>query len=247
MGKRLYIILVLVATVAAVLFWQFYPRVTETPVVDAGKEAVRPEPAAELAGLKCKGCNVVIISLTNTRKDHLGIYGYQRPVSKNIDAFFKDSIIFENAFAPASWTLPVAASLYSSLFPYTHGVMDRYDGSRLSEDVWTLTEILSENGYKTAGFTGGGDYNRSFNISQGFDLYLDESNYAEYGLQEIDPTGVKNTPPAAYLSIEKLAPLALKWLKDNRDGKMFLLLQGYNFAPCFDLSGKFWGFPACFG
>ena len=26
-------------------------------------------------GLGCQDCNLIIISLTNTRKDHLGIYG----------------------------------------------------------------------------------------------------------------------------------------------------------------------------
>lgn len=240
MGKRFFIILAVAVVAAAAGGWLtcrgysiFQRKATDAVAVETVAPEALPEPAPEPVtasanDFKCKNCNIVIISLTNTRKDHLGIYGYQRPTSKNIDAFFKDSVIFENAFAPASWTLPVSASLYTSLFPYSHRVMDRYDGSRLSDDVLTLTEILSDNGYKTAGFTGGGDYNRSFNISQGFDFYLDETNYAEHGLVEIDPAGRKDTPPAAYLGIEKLAPKALQWLKDNRDGKMFLLLQGYD-------------------
>lgn len=244
MGKRFFIILAVAVVAAAAGGWLtcrysiFQQKATDavevkTVAPDAAPESApesAPEPVTVSAGdFKCKNCNIVIISLTNTRKDHLGIYGYQRATSKNIDGFFNDSIVFGNAYAPASWTLPVSASLYTSLFPYSHGVMDRYDGSRLSDGIATLTEVLAENGYKTAGFTGGGDYNRSFNISQGFDFYLDETNYAEHGIiEEIDPSATKDTPPAAYLSIEKLAPLAVKWLKENKGEKKFLLLQGFD-------------------
>ncbi len=174
--------------------------------------------------LKCEGCNLIIISLTNTRKDHIGIYGYARPTTPNIDEFFKNSLVFENAFAPASWTLPVSASLYTSLFPYSHGVMDRYDGSKLPDEVFTFTEALKENGYSTAGITGGGDYNRSFNINQGFDYYVDETNYADFNIDVEGPEAKK----AAYLGIERLVPIAEKWLKENKDKKFFLLLQGYD-------------------
>ncbi|HBA27583.1 MAG TPA: hypothetical protein DCY98_09380 [Nitrospinae bacterium] len=175
--------------------------------------------------LKCRDCNLVIISLTNTRKDHIGMYGYKRDTTPNIDKFFKNSLVFENAFAPASWTLPVSASLYTSLFPYTHGVMDRYDGSKLSDSILTITEIFKENGYTTAGFTGGGDYNRSFNISQGFDLYVDEKNYEDFNI-------LRNKGalpgPSAYLGVEQILPPTIDWIQKNKNNKLFLFLQGYD-------------------
>ncbi len=158
MGKRFFIILAVAVVAAAAGGWLacrwyrvFQQKATDAVEVKTVLPEALPEPESEAApepvtvsagDFKCKNCNIVIISLTNTRKGHLGIYGYQRATSKNIDGFFNDSIVFGNAYAPASWTLPVSASLYSSLFPYSHGVMDRYDGSRLSDDVLTLTEIL---------------------------------------------------------------------------------------------------------
>lgn len=164
--------------------------------------------------LKCKDCNIIIISLTNTRKDHVGLYGYERDTTPNIDEFFKNSLIFENAFAPASWTLPVATSFFSSLFPYAHGVMDRYDSSRLSDDVVTFTELLKQNGYQTAGFTGGGDYGRRFNFSQGFDVYVDEGG---------------SMGPGSYFGTEESLPEAMKWLGDiDVKSKFFLFLQGFD-------------------
>lgn len=173
--------------------------------------------------LKCPGCNLVIISLTNTRKDHVGIYGYERDTTPNIDKFFKNSLVFENAFAPTSWTLPNNVSFFSSLFPYTHGVMDRIDRSKLSDDVLTFAEVLKENGYQTTAFTGGGDYNRFFNIAQGFDLYVDEDNYAENNVDILSSGG-----PSIYSSAESLVPASVSWLENNADSKFFFFLQGFD-------------------
>lgn len=173
--------------------------------------------------LECPGCNLVVISLTNTRKDHVGMYGYERDTTPNIDDFFKSSLIFENAIAPTSWTLPNAVSMFSSLFPYAHGVMDRLDRSKLSDDVLTFTEILKEEGYKTAAFTGGGDYNRFYNFHQGFDLYVDEDNYSENGI-DIPSSG----GPSIYSGIEPLIPASVKWIEDNADDKFFFFLQGFD-------------------
>ena len=75
--------------------------------------------------LTCPDCNLIVISLTNTRKDHIGLYGYERDTTPNIDEFFKSSLVFENAFSPASWTLPDAASFFTSLFPFSHGEIFR--------------------------------------------------------------------------------------------------------------------------
>lgn len=181
--------------------------------------------------LQCKDCNLVIISLTNTRKNNMGIYGYERNTTPNINKFFENALLFENAFAPASWTLPVATSLFTSLFPDTHGVMDRYDGSRLSDDVLTLAEIFRQNDYKTAGFTGGGDYNRQFNHAQGFDVFVDRGDVRS---------------PLSYAGTDNSLPEAIDWLnKLQSKDKFFLFVQGYDthcpFTPKEPFSTKFIG------
>lgn len=175
--------------------------------------------------LKCPDCNLVVISLTNTRKDHIGIYGYERDTTPNIDAFFRDSLIFENAFAPASWTLPAAISMFSSLFPYAHGVMDRHGDKILSSDVVTLAEAMKSEGYATAGFTGGGDYNRKFNFAQGFDVYGDEGGAIG---------------PLSYSGIKHSLPQAVDWLnKKEGDDKFFLFIQGFDTHCPFTPEGPF--------
>lgn len=186
------------------------------------------EARADLAtDLGCPGCNVVIVSLTNTRKDHIGLYGYKRPTTRNIDRFFSDAVLFDDAFAPASWTLPVAASLLTSVYPYSHGVMDRYENNRLGDDYLTLPELFKAQGYQTAAFTGGGDYNRRFNLAQGFDTYVDEVNVVDYVPgPALEEAKVGNL--IRYMGMEPLVPLAVDWIAKHREQKMFLFVQGYD-------------------
>src|SRR4030095_9248958 len=69
------------------------------------------------------GFNIIFVSITNTRADHLGVYGYSRNTSTNIDQFARKCLVFKNAFSHASWTLPVAISLFTSQYPFTHKLM----------------------------------------------------------------------------------------------------------------------------
>ena len=73
--------------------------------------------------LACQDCNLIVVSLTNTRKDSLGMYRYDRDTSPNVDAFFKDSLIFENMFAPSYWTFTNGLTLFTSTFLLMRGVM----------------------------------------------------------------------------------------------------------------------------
>lgn len=176
--------------------------------------------------LACPGCNLVIIDLTNLRQDHLTAYGYARPTTPNLERFFADALVFQDTFAPASWTLPVATSLHTSLQPYTHGLMSRDDKPRLSDEVVPLSSLMKPAGYASAGFTGGADYSRIYNFSRGYDVYLDEASFAAHGILSRDAR--PNAGPSAYVGVEELVPWAVKWVDENRSRRMFLLLQGYD-------------------
>ena len=161
--------------------------------------------------LDCKECNLIIISLTNTRKDHIGIYGYNRNTTPNIDYYFKDALVFENVFSPTPWTLPNGVSLFTSLFPYKHKVVNRFNEKRedinsIPEDK-TMAELLGKNNYTTAAFTGGGDYNRIYGFDRGFDDYYDE---------------------IAFSGISNNVDLAIDWLEKNSKNKFFLFVQGFD-------------------
>ena len=68
---------------------------------------------------------IILISLDTLRADHLGTYGYHRNTSPYIDAFAKESVVFENAVVQSPWTLPSHMSIMTSLYPSSHGVLEK--------------------------------------------------------------------------------------------------------------------------
>jgi arylsulfatase A-like enzyme len=160
--------------------------------------------------------NVVFISLTNTRADHLSAYGYERKTSPNIDAMAKESLVFENAYSHASWTLPVVVSLMTSRYPFTHGLMNRKEYEPLPAETPTLIDVLNANGYATAGFVGDRDYAGKFGHTNRLKHLRDHVNDNE--LEDWKKYGV----------LENSIPQALEWLKEHRKERFFLLIQGYD-------------------
>jgi len=54
--------------------------------------------------------NVLVIVIDTLRADHLFSYGYGRVTSPQLDQLAKNGVLFQNAVAPCSWTLPSHAS-----------------------------------------------------------------------------------------------------------------------------------------
>ena len=103
------------------------------------------------------------------RADHLGVYGYDRPTSPNLDRFAEESTVFLDAQAQTSWTRTAVLSLFTGLLPQVHGVNQR--DQALAPEVETLAELLSASGYETLGFYTNGNVDAAFGLDQGFDHY----------------------------------------------------------------------------
>ena len=57
----------------------------------------------------------MLISVDTLRWDHVGLLGYARDTTPDVDAFFANSTVFENAMSPGPCTLPTLAQiLYGS-------------------------------------------------------------------------------------------------------------------------------------
>ena len=113
--------------------------------------------------------NVIIYLVDALRADHLGCYGYGKPVSPRTDAFAREATLFRHAVAQSSWTRPSVATILTGLLPRTHGVHRRRHA--LAAQAVTLAEVLHERGYRTAGFVTNGNVARGFGFAQGFDTY----------------------------------------------------------------------------
>lgn len=112
--------------------------------------------------------NIILISLDTVRADHLHCYGYHRPTSPTLDSLAARGWLFRNVVAQSSWTLPSHASLFSSLYLSSHGVITWDDA--LPQEVVTLPEVLRGEGYLTGAVIGGA-LGARHGLNQGFDTY----------------------------------------------------------------------------
>ena len=114
------------------------------------------------------GTNLVLISVDCLRADHVGVYGYARNTTPNIDRFGTEGVVFRNATSVSSWTLPTHMSMMTGLMPSLHGVSRKY---KLSSSVPYLPEILADNGYQTLGVAVGDYVSQEWGFERGFDVY----------------------------------------------------------------------------
>lgn len=177
--------------------------------------------------------NVLLITLDTLRADHVSSYGYSRQTTPNLDRLAGEGVLFENAFATASWTLPTHASMMTGRYLYEH----RAGGSPLSGQFPTLAEVLSSAGYATGGFTANRDYcSAKSGLSRGFSTYEDHfSNVTDmvwhtyYGkmiLGRLPSIGYYDVPgrkDAAEVNREFLG-----WLDKNRSTRFFAFLNYYD-------------------
>jgi len=92
------------------------------------------------------GAHVLMITVDALRADHLGSYGYRRGLTPRLDAFARESVVFERAYSAAPHSSYSLSSLMTS--EYLHEVVEL--------DVplpdATLAHVLGANGYYTAAF-----------------------------------------------------------------------------------------------
>ncbi|MFP8880964.1 MAG: sulfatase [Myxococcota bacterium] len=151
---------------------------------------------------------IVLVSIDTLRADHLGTYGYPRPISGFIDQMADDGAVFERAYASMSTTGPSHATMLTGLHPIQHGV--KRNGRRLADEWTTVAEMLAARGFSTAGFSGTRVHFRTGNLDQGFD-HFDE------------PPGSLRAP---YQPADQTLQAARNWLRSQpNDRPLFLLLH----------------------
>ena len=175
---------------------------------------------------RSKGPNIILISIDALRADHLSCYGYHRNTSPNIDRLAREGTLFKNGFSQATWTIPSHASIFLSQYAWRHK-LDSPE-KRLHSLPTMLAEILKNENYATAAFTGGVWISSRYGFDQGFEIYEDgiPGKQRHYGIS---------------FYIDKL----LSWLESVRNKKFFLFIHTYDVhepynppAPYFDLYTK---------
>lgn len=152
--------------------------------------------------------NVVLISIDTLRADHVGAYGYGRPVTPNLDALAAESVLFKNVYSTAPWTLPAHMSIMTGMNCVRHRVFYEYD--RLAPDIPTLAGMMQEHGYATHAVTGAGFVNSVFGFAKGFD---------EYSMSQGDLADPRLAEGAGREAVD--------WIDKEGDRPFFLFLHTY--------------------
>jgi len=203
-----------------------------------------PEPVGTVADAS-RPPDIVLVAVDTLRADHLGVYGYDRDTSPNIDALAARGVRFHRAYAQSGWTLASFSSLLTGLYPHQHRVgRDSYDVARfgrLPPETTTLAEALKAKGYATHAIVNNAFVAPEFRLSQGFDVY--------------DYKGATND---AHRSAEEAVSQTIELLRQERDEPLFVWLHlmepHLNYDPPDSVDGhkvrdRFWTgtIPEAFG
>lgn len=157
--------------------------------------------------------NIVFILADDHRYDFFGALGH--PLLKghtpHLDNMIGRGVHFRNAFVTSSLCSPSRASILTSQYMHSHGVMDNF--SPLNPKLATFPQILQRNGYRTAlmgkWHMGGGTDEQQ----PGFDHWFSFRGQGEYENPEINRNGVRLRMPGNTSDI--LTAEATRFIKDN--------------------------------
>ena len=148
--------------------------------------------------------NLLFFGIDSMRADHMSLYGYNRLTTPNISMYLEGGVTFAKCLSPHIPTTPGYSSMLTGLDCFgTNVVALRHKGG-LPENVKTLAEVLSENGYNTTciGFT-------SNPASRGFDKYLEIENWGSWEKGRSPKAGNMNA--VAIPELERLAAEDKPW------------------------------------
>ena len=163
--------------------------------------------------------NLLVITLDTTRADRIGAYGYQGVETPTIDRLASEGVLFEQAMATASLTLPAHCSIFTSRFPPEHGVRDN-GGFFLSPQQLTLATYLKGKGLRTGAVVAAYVLDGKWGLNQGFETYVDDFDLSKqargFGLGDVQRPG------------NEVVDRALPWLEKVKGQRFFAWLHFYD-------------------
>lgn len=110
--------------------------------------------------------NVVVIVLDTVRAK--SSYPANRRLTPTLASVGDRGTTFHRAIAPATWTLPSHASMFTGSYPAEHGATSY--NKELKSSHSTLAQCLGDAGLRTGVFSGNAWLSDTFGLTQGFDV-----------------------------------------------------------------------------
>ncbi len=176
-------------------------------------------PSTPASDPRYEDTNVIVISLQCLRPDHLGINGYKRDVSRNIDALARRAVIFENTIAQANSTPVAQMSIFTSQYARQHGMVS-FEVAKDQVTPRTLPEILKLYGYTNAAVISSPEFFVRFNSVTGTTIDTGDVFSRSFDVVESTRRGLDRR------AIRKIPDESLDWIRENKDKKFFLWIAG---------------------
>ena len=110
--------------------------------------------------------DVVFIVMDTVQAQSVSAYGHDRETTPHFDQFAAEGVLFEEATAPATWSLPAHASLFTGTLPSVHN--GHAETRWLDDKLPTLADTMAEAGWETRCFTANAHVSPSFGLTRGF-------------------------------------------------------------------------------
>lgn len=151
--------------------------------------------------------NVVVIVIDTLRPDHLQSYGYPTDTAPFLAELAAGGAQFSRAWSSSSWTAPATASLFTSLYPQQHGVLEGFfvhrvramrEGAtqaeaetitlaRLPSQAASMPEIFRDAGWSTWGISANVNVTERIGFDRGFEHFrtLTEAEHGKGGAADL--------------------------------------------------------------
>jgi arylsulfatase A-like enzyme len=197
--------------------------------IEPGSENLLPAPTGS-------GPNVLLIVIDTLRADHLSAYGYARSTSPNLDRLAREGVLFENAIAPASWSLPSHTSILSGRFPYEHKADEVHGG--FDGRYPLISEHLQRLGYRTAAFSGNSMYfSPLVGLGKGFEHFDFHSGeltdragrtlYVQKFFSGLRKFGLSRYQPGRWQASDMVDAI-LPWIDNDRQRPFFAVVNFFD-------------------
>jgi arylsulfatase A-like enzyme len=184
-----------------------------SPVIRVRGAQPRTGNAAAALGGAAPPRGVIFLMCDTLRKDHLGLYGYERETAPHLKQLAEQSAVFLDNVSQATWTKASTPSIMTSLNPLStqvHGTPDR-----LSASATTIAEVFRDAGYATVSFSSTGFTGRMTNLHQGFEELHESASIDQ-------PANYRAKTARPYVD------RAIEWIEHHPDTPFFMYLHVFD-------------------
>lgn len=161
--------------------------------------------------------DVILVTIDTLRADRIGLHGYERPTTPEIDRWFGAGAIFTRAYSTEASTSPSVVSILSGKLPQEHRV--RLFHQLVPDETKLLPDFLPR-GYQTAAFVSNAVLtDEAIGFGSRFEHYDDFVDERE-SMRAVYERDAQRTTDAA-----------LRWLREHRDPARPLFLWLHYIDP----------------